>query len=115
MRQRELAKYLFDVAEACRSIRGFVAGKTLEDYGADELLRSGVMYQFAIIGEALTHLLRLDPSLAERITSAARIVAFRNRLVHEYRNVVDSVVWGVIEGSLPMLESEVSDLLEEVG
>lgn len=115
MKPREVKKYLFDIRRACELLTEFTAGKMLEDYLADPLLRSGVERQFEIIGEALNLALRLDPGLAERITNARRIVAFRNRLIHGYATIAADTVWGVLEGSLPTLLREVEALLEGSG
>lgn len=35
----EIRKYLFDIGEACDPIRGFVAGRSFEDYTRDRMLR----------------------------------------------------------------------------
>lgn len=77
------------------------------------MLRSAVERQFEIIGEALNQLLRREPGLSERISDASVIIAFRNRLIHGYASVSDEVVWGVVERYLPVLSSEVRDLLAE--
>jgi len=69
--------------------------------------------QFEIIGEALNHLLRREPDLKGKISDASLIIAFRNRLIHGYATVSDEVVWGVVEGYLPVLSGEVRDLLGE--
>ena len=45
MLPHETKKYLFDIAEACDLITGFIRGKTLADYQKDPLLRSGVERQ----------------------------------------------------------------------
>ena len=79
----------------------------------DGLLRSAVERQFEIVGEALRRAIQVEPSLTERITGTRRIIAFRNRLIHAYASVADEVVWGVIEGGLPVLMREVDDLLVE--
>ncbi len=63
MLPHEVRKYLFDIAEACDLIIGFMQGKALADYAADVLLRSAVERQFEIIGEALNQALRFDSSL----------------------------------------------------
>ena len=39
---RDIRKYLYDIAQACDLLKQFIAGKTINDYGADPLLRSGV-------------------------------------------------------------------------
>ena len=53
MTRRDLRAYLHDVAEACRMIAAFTAGKSFDDYTADPMLRSAVERQFEILGEAL--------------------------------------------------------------
>jgi len=113
LKQPEVRKHLFDVAEACALIERFTAGKTFEDYEGDPLLRSGVERQFEIVGEALSRMLHLAPELLPRITDARRIVAFRNRLIHGYASVANEVVWGVVEGNLAVLQREIRALLDE--
>jgi uncharacterized protein with HEPN domain len=113
MKPRDVRKYLFDMKEAGDLVGNFTAGKTLEDYLGDPMLRAAVERQFEIIGEALNQATQVDPALREHITDAARIIAFRNRLIHGYAAVSDEVVWGVVEASLPRLMSEISGLLDE--
>jgi len=107
----EVRKYLFDIGQACDLLVQFTGGKTFADYTADPLLRSAVERQFEIIGEALSQALRRDSTLAARISSTNRIIAFRNRLIHGYATLADEVVWGVLETSLPTLRQEVQALL----
>ncbi len=112
MRQLEVRKYLFDIAEASELLVYFTSGKTFEDYSRDAMLRSAVERQFEIIGEALNQALRLDPSLESQISDTGRIIAFRNRLIHAYASIADQVVWGVLETNLLVLRQEVQALLE---
>jgi len=107
----EVLKYLFDIDQACALLTGFVAGKSLADYEADALLRSAVERQFEIAGEALNQMLKRQPDLASAITDSARIIAFRNVLIHGYAQVTNSVVWGIVQQNLPILCKEVKDLL----
>ncbi len=109
----EVLKFLFDAREACDLLERFTHGRSFEDYSSDPMLRSAVERQLEIVGEALNRALRLHPSLADVISDAPRIVAFRNRLVHGYAAVTDAVVWGVLEGNLPKLRREVGGLLEK--
>jgi uncharacterized protein with HEPN domain len=112
MKQPDVRKFLHDIKTACDLISEFVSGRTLDEYLGDPMLRSAVERQFEIVGEALNQSSRVDPSLLDRITDARRIIAFRNRLVHGYSSVSDEVVWGIVEGSLPRLLTEVAVLLE---
>jgi uncharacterized protein with HEPN domain len=111
----ESRKQLEDVREAARLIADFVAGKTLDDYLADALLRAGVEREFEIIGEALNRLARSEAGLLDQITQAGRIIAFRNILAHGYDVVVPEVVWDVVEQRLPVLRQQVAALLAAAG
>ncbi len=64
MINNKTARYLWDAKTAADSILEFVAGRKLEDYLDDKMLRSAVERQFAIIGEALVGLRRTSPDLA---------------------------------------------------
>ena len=107
----EARKYLWDASQAVDRISRFVAGKTFQSYQADELLRSAVERQFEIIGESLAQLRTADAETAASVPDSARIVAFRNLLIHGYATVDDKIVWGVVEGSLPQLQEALSRLL----
>jgi len=78
----EIRKYLYDIQQACELLSEFTAGKTLNDYTANAMLRSAVEGQFEIIGEALNQRLRRDPALTLRISDHQWIMAFRHRLIH---------------------------------
>ncbi|ANZ37739.1 hypothetical protein BBK82_18430 [Lentzea guizhouensis] len=86
-------------------------GKTFDDYLADAMLRSAVERQFEIIGEALNNLSKVDPELAALVPDLARIVAFRNILIHGYASVDDALVWQVLAEKRPRLEEHLRQLL----
>ncbi len=111
--QLEAKKYLYDIRQAAEQIGQFTAGKRFEDYRSNAMLRAAVERQFEIIGDALARLIRLDETVAGRITGHRRIVAFRNILIHGYEEVDDRVVWDVVETKLPVLRREVEALLKE--
>jgi uncharacterized protein with HEPN domain len=113
MLSREAQKYLYGIATAAEYIAQFTAGRTYGEYHADPMLRSAVERQFEIIGEALNQLLQREPDLHEKISDASLIIAFRNRLIHGYATYSDEVVWGVVEGYLPVLSGEVQALLRK--
>jgi uncharacterized protein with HEPN domain len=107
----DAAKLLWDARQAADRVARYTRAKTLRDYEADDFLRSAVERQFEIIGEALAALRRLDPNTALRIEQLARIVAFRNVLIHGYAKVDHRVVWGVIEGDLEPLLATLDQLV----
>jgi uncharacterized protein with HEPN domain len=109
--QLEAKKLLEDVRQACEEILAFTNGKTFKDYKRDRLLRSGVERQFEIIGEALNHLVKTAPAVADQVSHYKRIISFRNILIHGYDLVEDTVVWDVVVKDLPLLHSQVIKLL----
>jgi uncharacterized protein with HEPN domain len=113
MSPRSLRLYLNDIRQACLVIEEFAAGKTLLDYEADRLLRSGIERQLTIIGEAMRAVIRFDPSLAGRLPESSRIIGFRNVLVHHYFEIEDEVVWIIVARRVPELLVVVDELLKD--
>lgn len=109
----ESAKLLEDIREAGQTVLEIAAGKTLADYLEDKVIRLAVERCFEIIGEAMRRLDAQDHASAARVTDFARIIAFRNILIHGYRLVKHELVWSVVENQLPRLMREVEGLLGE--
>jgi len=109
--QLEARKLLYDIQQATQRLLAFSEGKTLADYGQDDLLRSAIERQFEIAGEAVRQLDKLDPALAKRLSEYPRIIAFRNILIHGYAEVDDRLVWDILESRVGTLHEEVSALL----
>ena len=107
---RRLA-YLNDVLASIALIESFCEGKTVADLRREALLRSAVERQLTITGEAVTKVLKLDPSLEGAIQSCRQIVGFRNQLVHNYGSLDYDVVWTVISHELPILKNDATRLL----
>jgi uncharacterized protein with HEPN domain len=111
--QPENKKLLFDMKEAADSILTFLADKSIADFKSDKLLRSGVYYQYTIIGEALSKLRERDAATASRISESDRIIGFRNQVVHGYAKINDDITWRIFQDKLPILSRELEQLLAE--
>lgn len=109
----EAQKHLEDIRRAIDLIGLFTQDKDYADYVADPLLRSGVERQFEIIGEALSRLSKVEPTVAAQITHNKRIISFRNVLIHGYDAIDDAVIWDVIETHLPVLRRDLNTLWEQ--
>ncbi len=110
--QLEVKKYLYDIQQAAALVTAFVADRNFADFEADPMLRSAVERQFEIMGEAMSRLAKLDPTVVSQISEVRRIIAFRNILIHGYADVDPRIVWGVAESNLPTLAREVAGLLD---
>lgn len=109
----EARKYLYDIEEAASLAAQFTANKDFAQYERDPMLRFAVERAFAIIGEALAQLARVDATLTARITDFRNIVAFRNILVHAYAQIDNRIVWEIAQFKLPVLIREVAVLMSE--
>lgn len=104
-------KNLEDIRDAAQYVLDITQGRSLEDYCNDRMLRQTIERNFEIIGEALSRLTKLDPTVAIQIDDHQRIIAFRNVLAHGYDVVEDDRVWSVAKNELPPLIVTVSGLL----
>ena len=89
-------------------------GKDLAYYRHDRLFRQAVERNLEIIGEAIGRISRYDAETAARVSEHRRIIGFRNRLIHGYDVLDDSLVWETVKTDVPMLLSEVEGLLKEL-
>lgn len=110
--QPEAPALIWDARRAAGRVVEFVSGRSWDDYRQDVMLRSAVERQFQIIGEALNRLSKVDPGTADRVPDLARIVAFRNVLVHGYAQIDDALVWEVASTRVPELTAVLAGLLD---
>lgn len=102
---------LWHIEQAVSAILMYTAGKSADDYEADEMVRAACERQLITIGEALRKALDVDRQLVGRITDVDQIIAFRNRLVHNYPDLDPERIWRIIEADLPVLLTEVRAVL----
>jgi uncharacterized protein with HEPN domain len=100
---------LRDMLDACDRIARFVAAKTLEDYRADDLLRSAVERQIQIIGEAARRLSEGFRAAHAHVPWRA-VIAQRHILAHEYGAVEDALIWRVAVVHVPALSLQLRRL-----
>jgi len=102
-------KYLSDILMAIHLIEDFTTNFDFTAYDKDRKTQSAVERQLAIIGEALNQFKKLEPSIT--IENDNQIVSFRNRLVHAYDSIDNSIIWAIIKRHLYPLKVEVENLL----
>ncbi len=102
-------KYLSDILMATELIENFVADtKDFKEYEGDLKTQSAIERQLAIVGEALNKLKSVEPNLI--IQNDKQIIAFRNRFVHAYDSIDNSIVWVVVKKHLSKLKEEITKL-----
>ncbi len=106
-----ILKFLFDIQESINSIENYLGEKRdFNVYMANKMLRRAVEREFEIIGEAMSRIEKLDPSLG--ISGKKQIISMRNRVIHGYDKIDDEIIWGTIVRHLPILKLEIGNLLK---
>ena len=108
--KNEIKKYLFDIHEAIKSIDVYLGDKKdFNDYCQTKMLRRAVERELEIVGEAMSHILKLEPAIG--IQNGRRIIDLRNMVIHGYDSVDNVIIWGILSRYLPILKEEVTELL----
>jgi uncharacterized protein with HEPN domain len=77
-------------------------------YDKDRKTQSAVERQLVIIGEALNKLRLIESEIV--IENDKQIIGFRNRLVHAYDSIDNSIVWAILNRHLEKLKTEIEIL-----
>ena len=113
---RDYRDFLHDILGACRSIIRFAEGMTLEAYLADEKTRYAVMRGYEIMGEAVRQVPDAIKSAHPEIPWTT-MSAVRNRIVHAYFGIDDTILFATIGAELkpllPVLEALVRNHEQE--
>ena len=79
------------------------------DFEMDMKTQSAVERQLGIIGEAVNKF-RQEENI-EILTHTKEIINFRNRLIHSYDNIDNTIVWTITKNHLPVLKVEIETIL----
>ena len=102
--------FLWDMLEAAQKIRSFVAGKDLDEYLKDDLLRSAVERRLEILGEAAR---RVSAEFARKHPEIpwSGLVGLRNVLSHRYGEIKNERIWQVATVDVPKLITALAPLV----
>ncbi|MBV6646375.1 MAG: DUF86 domain-containing protein [Cyclobacteriaceae bacterium] len=104
------AKVLTDILKAIELIEVFIDGVSFSRYTNDLKTKSAVERQLSIVGEAVV---QYESLTGKTIDSKKRIRGFRNRLIHAYDAIDDSIVWAIIKNHLNELKSQIQSQIEK--
>ena len=103
---------LLDILLACNDVQEFVAGASREEFMSDGQLQSALCMKLEIIGEALNRIKKLDEKILNDITSAHRIIGFRNVIIHGYDVLDSKIIWDALQYNLPKLKEDIINLMK---
>ena len=109
LRDKERLNHMLAATE--RVIR-YTSGKTYDDLKADDMMYYAVVKNIEILGEA-ANLLSPEFIASHPATPWKQVRGLRNYIVHEYFQIDDVVVWGVVKTDIPILHTQITEYLTE--
>jgi uncharacterized protein with HEPN domain len=103
--------YLSHILESIEEIENHLAGFSLEMFIKDRKTQDAVVRQFMIIGEATKH---LPPSMMAEYSDVRwqDVMGMRDRLIHEYFNVMMELVWDTAKHDLPKFKRQILKMIK---
>ena len=103
--------YLSKIVDDIKFVIGSTANMTLDEFDNNEMVNSAVNFKFIQISENASRLSK------ELITNAAKIPwnkikGLRNKIVHDYGNVVMDTIFNTIKKDLPILLEQLMKLVD---
>lgn len=106
----EEKKLLRDIEQAALNIDIHLEQRRIwEEFETSITKRRAVERELEIIGEATNNLLKINPEIL--VSHARKIVNLRNRVIHSYDAVDETILWKVIMKDIPVLLLEIQLLL----
>jgi uncharacterized protein with HEPN domain len=107
----EIKIWLQDIDRSIEEIYSFLPSKrNFFEFQNDLKTKKAVERNLEIIGEALNRILKERPDI--EISDSRKIVDTRNRIIHGYDSVTEDIIWLIVIKYLPVLKTEVKDLLQ---
>jgi len=110
MSRRDQASIL-DIKKAATRAQSFVKDTSWEVFEKDIKTQSAVLYQIAILGEAVK---RLSSEFRSQYPNVpwSQIAGMRDKLVHDYDGTDFERIWGVLNSDIPELLKAVETILK---
>ena len=113
MSKRSDRELLADMLECAGRVQGYIKGMAMETYLLDQRTIDAVVRNLEIIGEASNRLSDGARALAPEI-EWFKIIGLRHRIVHDYFNIDEEIVWEIANTELEALKLELSALLSRL-
>lgn len=102
--------YVGHMLDKAHEALSLVHGKTRQDYDSDSILRLALTHLIQVIGEAAR---RVSPQFRERYPEIPwdAIAGMRSKIVHDYMNVDEDIVWDSVTQELQPLIDELRKIV----
>lgn len=111
--EKQIKIYLSDILDSIHEIESYFINKKHDffEFSQDIRTKRAVERNLEIIGEAVNRILKINPDVL--LSASRHIVDLRNRIIHNYDNLSYEIIWGIIIKHLPILKTEVLQLLNK--
>jgi uncharacterized protein with HEPN domain len=110
---KDSSVYVQHMLDHAREAVSLLAGRDLAAFSTDRALRLALAHLVQVIGEAA----RLIPASVRELAPSLpwpQIVGMRHKIVHEYMNIDEDLVWSVVHNDLPVLIRELERVLAQL-
>ncbi len=103
-------EYLRHIQDECSWLISVSENLTFDDFLADETLKRAVVRSLEIIGEA-TKKIPADFKVKWNSIPWKNMAGMRDRLIHDYMGVNNTIVWDVMKNKIPGMHKQLSEIL----
>lgn len=96
----DIERSITEIDEFLPTERNFMA------YQKDLKTKKAIERNIEIIGEAVNRIQKSELAAFD-IQNAQKIIGTRNRIIHEYDDISDEIIWTIISRELPKLKKEI--------
>ena len=109
--ENRLKKLLFDVLISCENIEVYMLGcDSFQEFDEDVFLQHSIERNIEIIGEALKNVRNINPEIS--ISRLNDIINTRNKLIHGYDSIDNTIIYTIVVKHIPILKEEVTRLID---
>ena len=110
--QHDDSVYVGHMLDLSRRVVEKTSGKTRKEFQADDNLRLALAHLLQTIGEAARRVSREFQAAHPEVPWAA-IIGMRHKVVHDYLDVDEDVVWRTAQEEVPVLVATLAPLCNE--
>jgi uncharacterized protein with HEPN domain len=110
LNERDLS-YLIDIADCIMDINEFTQSIHFNDFEKDKMRKLAVERQLEVIGQAANKISKETQDKIENIPWS-NIIGLRNKLAHDYGEILAERIWNISKTSLQELLKEIEKINE---
>lgn len=106
MSKRDVKLYIKDIIDSLEKIERYVENLTFDQFSTDIKTIDAVIRNLTVIGEAVKNIPH-DIKIKCRDIPWEEIIGMRNKIIHEYFGVDESILWKTLKEDLPIFKDQI--------